>query len=262
IAAGGKGKVGAAVLSAKACLRSGVGLLTVFAPKSAVNIIHSALPEAMLQTSDEDEIIKGKSSIENYSSIGFGPGCGTEKETQSYLKQLIQDSQVPMVIDADGINILAENKTWLAFLKPNTILTPHPGEFFRLSGVKEVGINQIERASELAQRHSIIIVLKGARTAICLPDSRVFFNPTGNPGMAKGGSGDALTGLITGLLAQGYKPADASIIAVYLHGLAGDIAAQKFTEYAMITSDLISQIPEAFAMLHSGFNLTDLQEGV
>lgn len=252
IVAGGKGKIGAAILSANACLRSGVGLLSVYAPKTAANVIHTALPEAMLLDSDDDECISGKPIIEGYSAIGFGPGCGTEKATQGFLKQLIQDSLTPLVIDADGINILSENKTWLAFLKPNTILTPHPGEFFRLSGVKEPGITQIQKASEMAQRYSIIIILKGTRTATCLPDSRVFFNPTGNPGMAKGGSGDALTGLITGLLAQGYKPADASIIAVYLHGLAGDIAAQKFTEHGMITSDLIAQIPKAFAMLQKG----------
>jgi NAD(P)H-hydrate epimerase len=185
------------------------------------------------------------------SAIGIGPGIGTDAETASMLKRLIQDAPAPLVIDADALNILAENKTWLAFLPPGTVLTPHPKEFDRLAGASTNGYERLHKAKALAVKMNMVLVLKGAYTAILSPDGRVFFNSTGNPGMAKGGSGDALTGIITGLRAQGLDPLSAALLGVYAHGLAGDLAAKQLGLDGMLPSDLIEHLPEAWVKLRS-----------
>ena len=246
IIAGSLEKGGAALMAGKACLRSGTGLLTMCIPRSLLMSVNTVLPEAMVQISEDENCIKGNFKYEGFSAIGFGPGTGTSPETTSVLKQIIQDVNIPLVIDADGLNILAENPTWLAFLKPFTILTPHPGEFYRLSGEKRVGINQIRKASEMAVRFNIILVLKGAHTAVCLPDGSVHFNATGNSGMSRGGSGDVLTGIITSLLAQRYHPFDAARLGVFIHGQAGDFSARKYSEHSMRVTDLSESIIDVF----------------
>ena len=238
--AGSEGKTGAAILGAKSCLRTGVGLLSVKLPQSAWTPLQAALPEAMISTEDK---------LDAFNAIGVGPGLGKAEETQRAVKCLIQDCKVPMVMDADALNILSENKTWLAFLPPKTILTPHPKEFERLFGKTQTSFERLELQREMAVKYGIIIVLKGANTATALPNGTVFFNPTGNPGMATAGSGDVLTGMILSLLAQRYTPEEAAVLGVYLHGSAGDIAAKSISQEAMIASDITENIGKAYLSL-------------
>jgi NAD(P)H-hydrate epimerase len=254
LVAGSEGKTGAAVLCAQACLRSGVGLLSVQVPSCGNVILQTAIPEAMLQLNESEKIISGRiksgpKANSEYSAIGVGPGIGTEKETMQSLKLLLNEYAGPLVLDADAINILSENKTWLAFLPKGTILTPHPGEFDRLAGKHTSGFERMRSQRELAIKNGIYIVLKGAHTSIACPDGTVFFNSSGNPGMATGGSGDVLTGMLTGLRAQGYHPQAACILGVYLHGLAGDIAASVQSENGMIAGDIIEQSGGAWRMV-------------
>jgi NAD(P)H-hydrate epimerase len=247
--AGSYGKIGAAVLSAKACLRSGVGMLTLRIPKCGYTILQTTVPEAMIDTDIEDNFISDAVIIDKYNAIGVGPGIGTEKQTQNVLKLLIQNTTVPFVFDADAINILSENKTWLSFLPPNCIFTPHIKEFERLVGKCNNALERIEKQKEFSLKYSAYIVLKGAHTSISGPDGYVYFNSTGNPGMATAGSGDVLTGIITALKAQGYNSLYAAIIGVYMHGLAGDFAAEQKSQQAMIASDIIDNLPQSFKFI-------------
>jgi hydroxyethylthiazole kinase-like uncharacterized protein yjeF len=243
------GSMGAAVLSAKACMRSGVGLVTVHVPALGVSVLQTAIPEVMCSVDTGDASIESLPKLDHFSAIGMGPGIGKEKDTANALKRLLQDCNVSLVLDADALNILSENKTWLSFLPANTVLSPHPKEFDRLAGPSESGHERWKKQREFAMRYNCVVVLKGAYTSVCNPAGQTFFNSTGNAGMATAGSGDALTGLIVGLLAQGYSPTEASIVGVYLHGLAGDIAAKKHGQEAMIASDIIKAIGSAFLRL-------------
>ncbi|MCD4772101.1 MAG: NAD(P)H-hydrate dehydratase [Bacteroidales bacterium] len=242
---GGYGKMGAAVLASKACLRSGAGLLTTHIPAKGYNIVQTAVPEAMTIIDENEEYFSEVPDLSNYDVIGVGPGIGTEKQTQNALKLLIQNSGVPIVFDADAINILGENKTWLSFIPEGSIFTPHPKEFERLAGKSKNNFDRIEMQKEFSFKYKSYVVLKGAHTSITTPNGDCFFNSTGNPGMASGGSGDILTGIVLGLLAQGYHSLEAAILGVYLHGLAGDIAAGKQSEEAMIASDIVESLGEA-----------------
>lgn len=246
LVAGSYGKMGAAILSAKACLRSGVGLLHVHIPKAGYTILQTALPEAMLSIDRYDHYFSEIPDLAPFNAIGIGPGLGMEHQSQMAMKLLIQNYRNPMVIDADGLNILAQNKTWLSFLPPNSILTPHPKEFERLAGKWTNDFDKIEKQKAFAIRFKIIVVLKGAHTTICLPNGHCYFNSTGNPGMATAGSGDVLTGIITGLLAQHYAPEHAALLGVYLHGLAGDLAVRKTGLEALLAMDIVNSIGRAF----------------
>ena len=248
--AGSKGKMGAAILSAKACLRAGAGLLTVHIPAKGLEIMQTALPEAMCSTSDENDFIADVPELSTYNAIGIGPGLGMEKQTQNTLKLLIQNANFPLVIDADALNILSENKTWLAFLPQESILTPHPKEFERLVGKWDSDEERLEMQRQFAVKHQINVVLKGANTAIALPNGDVYFNSTGNEGMATAGSGDVLTGIITSLIAQRYSSSEAAILGVYLHGLAGDVAKENLTEFGMLASDIVDAIPKAYGWIN------------
>jgi NAD(P)H-hydrate epimerase len=239
LVAGSYGKMGAAVLAAKACLRSGVGLLTVHLPHNTYHILQTAVPESMASIDDSDLMFTSVDRPEQYSAIGIGPAIGMKVNTQRGFKALLEKGCSPMVIDADGINILSQNPEWLSLLPHNTILTPHPGEFDRLAGPSPCGYERLEKARGLAANFGLIIVLKGAFTAVVAPDEQVYFNSTGNPGMATAGSGDALTGTILGFLSQGYKPLDAALTGVYVHGLAGDLAADHYGENGLTASDII-----------------------
>jgi len=241
LVAGSEGKTGAAILGAKSCLRTGVGLLSVKLPQSAWTPLQTALPEAMIQVDDK---------MEAFNAIGVGPGIGKDDEAQRMVKRMIQDVKVPMVMDADALNILSENKTWLSFLSAKTIMTPHPKEFERLFGKTSNSFERLELQREMAMKYGIIIVLKGAYTATAMPNGAVFFNPTGNPGMATAGSGDVLTGMILSFLAQRYTPEEAAVLGVYLHGLAGDFAAEHNSQEAMIASDITENIGKAFTYLN------------
>lgn len=240
--AGSYGKMGAAVLAARACLRSGAGLLTVHAPRCGNPVLQSAAPEAMFSADAKAKYWTSLPDLAPYSAIGVGPGIGKEPATAKVLLQLLQTARAPLALDADALNLISENPEWINLIPENSILTPHPKEFERLFG--KTG-NDFERNSlqrEMAQKHKLIIVLKGAHTAIALPDGSCWFNSTGNPGMAKGGSGDVLTGLITGLLAQHYTPGDAAIFGVFLHGLAGDRAAARYGQDAMTAGDILMAV--------------------
>ena len=238
--AGSEGKTGAAILGAKSCLRTGVGLLSVKLPQSAWTPLQAALPEAMIHTQDQ---------LDAFNAIGIGPGLGKDDEAQRMVKRLIQDAQVPLVMDADALNILAENKTWLSFLPAKAILTPHPKEFERLFAKTSNSFERLELLREMAVKYHIIIVLKGANTATAMPNGAVFFNSTGNPGMATAGSGDVLTGMILSLLAQRYTPEEAAVLGIYLHGLAGDFASKEIGQEALIASDITEHIGNAYTSL-------------
>ena len=247
---GSKGKIGASVLMSKSCLHSGAGLVTAHVPGCGYQIIQTAVPEAMVSVDADDIECTQIPKLDPYSAIGVGPGLGTGKNTASLLKQIIQEANVPLVIDADALNILSDNPTWLAFLPKGTVLTPHPGEFARLAGKTSDSFDRLEILRSLCIKFSLNIVLKGAYTVICSPLGNCYFNPTGNPGMATGGSGDVLTGLLTGLLAQGYNPTEACVLGVYLHGLAGDIASEQTGFEALAAGDISSNIGKAFMELY------------
>lgn len=254
--AGSEGKTGAAILSAKACMKTGVGLLTVLLPKSAWTPLQVALPETMLYLLEDNREDRNQhrfddfDRLQSFNAIGIGPGLGKAEVTARALKRLIQDCQVPMVMDADALNILAENPTWLSFLPKGTILTPHPKEFERLFGPSANSFERIKLQREMAMKYGVIIIYKGGYPTIAFPDGSIFFNTNGNPGMATAGSGDTLTGMILSLLAQRYSPEEAAVLGVYLHGLAGDLAAEEIGQEAMIASDIIEHIGRAFSSIN------------
>jgi len=247
--AGSYGKMGAAILASKACLRSGVGLLHTHVPKVGIQTLQTATPETMVSIDRYDNYFSQVPDIGIYNAIGIGPGLGMENQSQMAMKLLIQNSPSPLVIDADALNILSQNPTWLAFLPQGSILTPHPKEFQRIAGSWQNDFERLKKQRELAQKHGIYIVLKGAYTSICFPDGQCYFNSTGNPGMATAGSGDVLTGIITGLLASGYSSGVAATLGVYIHGLAGDIAAKEMGYESLIASDIIDNLGNAFTEL-------------
>lgn len=252
LVAGSKGRYGAAVLATRAALRSGVGLVTAHVPAGALVILQTACPEAMCTLAEHMDRVDSLPELGSFSGIGLGPGLGSDGDTALVLKRIIQDASGPLVLDADALNILSENPTWITFLPATSILTPHPKEFDRLEGSTALnGYHRLERARELARKWGVIIVLKGAYTAVCVPGGQVYFNSTGNPGMAKGGSGDALTGVLTGLLAQGYPPMEAALLGVHVHGLAGDLAALHVGMDGMTAGDLIDALPKAWQHLRN-----------
>lgn len=249
IYAGSYGKVGAAVLSARACLRSGTGLLSMRIPDCAYSILQTAVPESMVEVDDKTEFLSQYKEVQTFSAIGIGPGIGTNKQTAQLLKKVLQNSGKPIVLDADALNILSENKSYLSLLGEHCLLTPHPGEFKRLVGEWKNDFERYQMHREFAMKYKIYMLLKGKFSALACPDGSVYFNPTGNPGMASGGSGDVLTGMLVSLLAQAYTVTDAALLGMYLHGLAGDLAVMDKTEYSLIASDIIDYIPKAYEKL-------------
>ncbi len=247
--AGSKGKAGAAVLAARAALRSGAAMVTVRAPECAVIPLQTAVPEAMVMADPGTEYLEEPVQTSRFTGIAIGPGIGREKETGNVLKRLIQDADSPLVIDADALNLLADNPTWLGFLPAGSILTPHPGEFARLVGKTASPFSRTQLQCEFAKRYNCFLVLKGRFTAIACPDGQLFFNPTGNNGMAKAGSGDVLTGILGGLLAQGLSPMKAALLGVYLHGLAGDLCKEDHSAYAMQSGDIVKYLAAAYRQL-------------
>jgi NAD(P)H-hydrate epimerase len=250
IIAGSYGKIGAATLATKACLHSGAGLTTAYVPKCGYSILQIAAPEAMVLTDENETYLSTlPAEIEKYSAIGMGPGMGTKDETQKMLSFIIRRYAKPLVIDADGLNCLSFQPDLIQQLPAYSILTPHPKEFDRLFGEHQNDFDRIQKAKEKARTLTIVIVLKGHHTLIATPSGELYFNSTGNAGMAKGGSGDVLTGIITALLAQEYEPAHAAILGVYLHGYSGDLAARSLSQETMVATDLISFLSQAFLKL-------------
>ena len=250
IIAGCYGMTGAAILATKACLRAGVGKVTTHTPKRNYDIMQISVPEAVLQLDHEETCFSEPTETENFNAVGIGPGLGTNEGTAIALIAQIRRTLCPLVIDADALNILASHRAWMQQLPKNIILTPHPKELDRLAG--NASTNSYERlakACELAERLQGFVILKGHYSALCLPDGHIEFNSTGNSGMATAGSGDVLTGIITALLARGYKQADACRLGMYLHGLAGDLAIKDIGKESLIASDLINYLPKAFLRL-------------
>ena len=246
---GGRGKMGAAILAARSCLRSGPGLVTVHIPSEGIPILQTAVPEAMLSIDSSPAIFSEVPDLSPYSAIAVGPGIGQNEQTQRSLKLLIQNATQPIIFDADAINILGENKTWIPFIPKGSIFTPHPKEFERLCGKSSDHFERNRMQREFSIKYGVFTILKGAHTAITTPEGRCYFNPTGNPGMATGGSGDVLTGIIAGLKAQGYSSFESCILGVYIHGLAGDLAETIIGQEALIAGDIIDHIGKAFKTL-------------
>lgn len=252
LVAGSFGKMGAAILSARSCLHSGVGLLTCHIPGSGYPIIQSVVPEAMAMT-DKNELINTAVSadLSSYDAIGIGPGIGTANETIMLLHDLLDAYRNPVVLDADALNILGLQKDLLQLIPKGSILSPHPKEFERIFGPTANDFDRAILAMKMAKELGLVIILKGHFTLIAAPDGKGYFNPTGNPGMATAGSGDVLTGILTGLLAQGYHSLEAALLGVYLHGLAGDLAASALSMEAMLAGDISDYIGKAFLQLQA-----------
>lgn len=251
LVAGKKNMAGAAILSARACLRSGVGKLTVRTPESNVQTLQISVPEAVLSVDSSNLCFSQTFDVTDFDALAIGPGIGTESDTvQAFIEQ-ISLSRIPLVLDADALNILGSHRGWINQLPRNTILTPHKKELFGLISSTRNSFEELECTRELAVRQQVFIVIKGAYSAVCLPDGSVFFNSTGNPGMATAGSGDVLTGIILSLLSQDYKPEIAVRLGVYLHGLAGDLACEDKDYEGLIASDIIDYLPKAFKKLRN-----------
>ncbi|OQX78512.1 MAG: bifunctional ADP-dependent NAD(P)H-hydrate dehydratase/NAD(P)H-hydrate epimerase [Bacteroidetes bacterium 4484_249] len=244
--AGSYGKMGAAVLAAKAGLKAGAGLITTHIPKKGYDIIQTAVPGAMVSIDIDKKVFSEVPDISAYNAIAVGPGLGTDEKSQKALKLLIQNSALPIIFDADAINILGENKTWIPFIPKGSIFTPHPKEFERLAGQSKDNFDRNRMQREFSIKYSVYVVLKGAHTAITCPDGTCYFNSTGNPGMATGGSGDVLTGILLGLKAQGYTSKETCILGVYIHGQAGDIAAEKWGYEALTAGNITHNLGKAF----------------
>ena len=247
IVAGSYGMAGASVLATRACLRSGVGKVKVHVPSLNLGIMQIAVPEAVVDCDADDKLFTEAVPSDDFNAMAIGPGLGTEETTAIAMISQIRRTQAPIVVDADGLNILASHRAWLQQLPKGTILTPHPLEFERLAGCRYAdSYERMQKAVEMAKQLQIYIIIKGHYSALCMPDGTVAFNPTGNAGMATAGSGDVLTGIITALLARGYNQKDACLIGMYLHGLAGDLAAEKLGMESLMAGDIIDCLPKAF----------------
>lgn len=251
IISGSYGKMGAAVLCAKACMKAGAGLVTAHIPGCGYEIMQTSVPEVMVTTDFGERFLTGLPDIKQFDAIGIGPGIDQHIDTYEVISQLVSRYNKPVVFDADAINIMANEKSFLKMLPEGSILTPHPGEFKRITGAWDNDFEKLELQKALSEEHKIYIVLKGANTCISTPEGKVFFNSTGNPGMATGGTGDVLTGIITSLLGQGYVPKEAALLGAYIHGLAGDFAAEELGEEALMAHDVIDYLPHAFKKLNS-----------
>jgi NAD(P)H-hydrate epimerase len=247
--AGSRKMPGAAVLASNAALRVGAGKLTTHLPAAVASSLPFTIPEAMLSVDANDDFFTGI-DLENYSSvnaIAIGPGLGRNPKTEAALGTLLDEIQMPVVLDADALNILADNKTWLAYLPSGSILTPHVREFERLAGKAKDDFDRLEKLRTFAKHYGVVVILKGRYSAVAMPDGNLFFNTTGNPGMATGGSGDVLTGILLGLLTRGYLSEEAALFGVFLHGLAGDLAVEGSESLeSLLASDICKNIGKAY----------------
>ncbi|MGV3459054.1 MAG: NAD(P)H-hydrate dehydratase [Flavobacterium sp.] len=249
IIGGSYGKIGAITLTAKAALKAGSGLVTAYIPECGYNILQTAVPEAMALTNGEKYISQVAFDLKP-TVIGIGPGMGHNDETQRAMHELLQKQTAPMVIDADALNILAANKDWLQDVPENSVLTPHPKELQRLIGEWTDDFEKTEMVKTFSKQHKLVVVMKDARTMIVYED-KVYVNSTGNSGLATGGSGDVLTGIITGLISQGYNSIDAAVFGVYLHGLTADIGVQDVGKQSFTASSIIDYLGKAFLQVES-----------
>jgi hydroxyethylthiazole kinase-like uncharacterized protein yjeF len=254
------GMMGAALLAAEGCLRAGAGLATLHVPRFGYNIVQTALPEALVSLDQSDIIFTQHPDLSSFQAVAVGPGIGCKENTGRGVKRLLEEVNVPLLIDADAINILSAHKEWMDVVPPGSVLTPHPKEFDRLAGGSDNGFERHLKQIEFSRKHKIFIVLKGAYTGISTPEGNYYFNTSGNPGMATGGSGDVLTGLITGLLAQGFSPLEATISGVFIHGMAGDLAAAEMSQEVLIASDILKHLGPTFRKIKEK-SLLDISKG-
>ena len=253
LVAGSYGRMGAALLSARGILRAGAGLLSVHVPRAGVLVLQTGLPEAMCRVDGHEYHLSDLGQFEPaaYDAVAAGPGLGQDPLTARALGQLLDAYRRPLVLDADALNLIAA-RGWLRRIPPGSILTPHPKEFARLFGDAPDDFARWELQRRVARKHGLVLLLKTGYTSVATPGGKLYFNPTGNPGMATAGSGDTLTGIITGLLAQGYTPTDAARLGVYLHGLAGDLAAARLGQEPLLAGDLTDYLGAAYARLRTG----------
>ena len=251
IIAGSYGMAGAAVLATKACLRSGVGKVIVHTPRRNNDILQISVPEAVMSIDHDEKYFSETIDAEDIDAVCMGPGLRQQENTAIAMISQVRRSQCPIVLDADALNILSNHRAWLQQLPKNIIMTPHPKEFDRLNGASCAdSFERLSRARDLAEHLNAYIILKGHYSALCMPNGHVVFNSTGNAGMATAGSGDVLSGITTGLLARGYQHGDACIMGMYLHGLAGDLAAKELGMESMVASDIIRYLPKAFQRIN------------
>lgn len=248
IIAGSYGKIGAAVLASKACLKSGCGLVTTFVPKCGYQILQISIPEVMVVTDENANFITNIHLPLIPQAIAIGPGIGQELGTQKALFEFLRTNRIPLVLDADALNILAQNQSWLELVPENTILTPHPKELERLIGKWNSESEKFQKTIAFSEKYKVIVVMKGAPTYI-INKREIYENTTGNAALATAGSGDTLTGIITSFLAQGYEPKYAAKLGVFLHGLTADIALPQTGYQSFIASDIIENLGKAFLEL-------------
>src|SRR5690625_4034859 len=247
--AGSHGKTGAAVLATGAALHAGAGLVSTYIPKSSYNIMQISVPEAMCICDMENDFLAGvpeEINQNNYNAVGIGPGIGTREETFRFLKTVLENQKSPVVVDADALNLIGKHPELFSLLPQNTILTPHPKEFERLFGKTSNSYERLQLQIEKSKELKLVILLKGHHSCITTPSGKVWFNSTGNAGMATGGSGDVLTGILTGLLAQGYRPDIAAVLGAWLHGMAGDLALEKESEESLTATSIVQNLGKAF----------------
>ena len=244
IVGGSYGKMGSVLLSATAALRSGSGLCSLYVPKCGYTILQTGLPEAMVLTDKENEMLSGYPDDFEADVVCFGMGAGTSKKTKEALEDLLNSVKSPVVIDADGLNILSENQDLLNLLPENSVLTPHPGELKRLIGEWEDDFDKLDKVISFSKKYKVIVVVKGSHT-FTIDGEYVYINNSGNPGMATAGSGDVLSGVITSFIGQSYEPVSAAVLAVFLHGRAGDISATKLGYEGVLAADIAKNIGKA-----------------
>lgn len=242
---GSMGMMGAAVLCARSAMKSGVGLATVHAPRSGMTILQTAIPEAMFEPDRNERVISDMTLHHTHQAVAAGPGIGVNDITINALESLLKNCKSPLILDADALNCIARRPALLSMLPPRTVITPHIGEFDRLFGEQPSSEARLKKAIEMARYYNIVIVLKNHFTMIVRPTGKVYFNSTGNAGMATAGAGDVLTGIIAAFMAQGFQPEHAATIGVYVHGLAGDIASEEIGEYGVTASDISNRIGRA-----------------
>lgn len=251
--AGSYGMMGAAVLAAKAAIKSGLGLLTSHVPGDGNLIMQISVPESLVSIDPSDIIVSSFPCLSNYSAVAAGPGLRTKMNSRKMIRQLLSEIQLPLLLDADALNAISMEPDLLSLLPENTIITPHPKEFDRLFGASENAFQRLQKQIDCSFKYKIYIVLKGAHTSVSCPDGMVYFNSTGNPGLASGGSGDVLSGIILSLLAQAYSPKEAALIGVFIHGLAADCYVGENGQESLSASDLINYLGKAFKKLDKTF---------
>jgi len=249
IIAGSKGMAGASILASKAALRSGVGLLTLHGPEGNRCIVQTIAPEVMFEADRNADCVSEFYHSDRYEALAIGCGIGTRTATAEMMQQFLNHLKEPCVFDADALNIMASHPKMLDLLPADSVLTPHPKEFIRLFGDSQNSFHRLEKAQEMARRYNVVLVMKGAYTKVVAPNGQVYYNSTGNPGMATAGSGDVLTGIIGSLLAQGYDSLSAARLGVYLHGLSADLALENQSEESLMAGDIISGLGKAFRHL-------------